>query len=96
MDRIIHELSQHAAVEEQVFYPIARRVLKDEDDLVAPSRPHPRAPDSPPANILLAPVAKAMDLAKDAIKGARRARELTAARRGSARARGRVARSTRR
>jgi hypothetical protein len=37
-----------------------------------------------------------MDLAKDAIKGARRARKLTAARRGSARARGSVARSTRR
>jgi hypothetical protein len=31
---------------------------------LAPTRPHPRAPDSPPANILLAPVAKAMDLAK--------------------------------
>jgi hemerythrin-like domain-containing protein len=171
MDRIIHELSQHAAVEEQVFYPIARRVLKDEEDLVlealeehhvvkwtlselegmdpdnerfepkakvlfesvrhhveeeetelfpklnkamsseqldalgtaitkakrlAHTRPHPRAPDSPPANILLGPVAKAIDLAKDAIRGARRARKLSAARRGSARGRGRVARSTRR
>jgi hemerythrin-like domain-containing protein len=44
MDRIIHELSQHAAVEEQVFYPMARKVLRDEEDLVQRSCSRASAP----------------------------------------------------
>lgn len=32
VDRIIEELSQHAAIEEQVFYPVTRATVSDVDD----------------------------------------------------------------
>jgi hemerythrin superfamily protein len=35
----------------------------------APSRPHPRSPDTPPANVAVAPIASALDHARDVGKG---------------------------
>ena len=36
---------------------------------VAPTRPHPRAPDQPPGNIIAGGVAAVMDKGRDAMKG---------------------------
>jgi len=36
---------------------------------IAPTRPHPRAPDEPPANLLAGGVAAVMDRGRDALKG---------------------------
>ena len=144
VDRIIEELSVHAAVEEQLFYPVARLTVADTEDIalesieehhivkwelseledldpaderfnakvtvlmenvrhhvkeeeedffpkvrdelgrndlsdlgdtmveakkIAPTHPHPTAPDSPPANLLAGPVAGTMDKVADTAKG---------------------------
>ena len=37
VDRIVEELSKHAAVEEQLFYPVARATVPDTDDVVLES-----------------------------------------------------------
>jgi hemerythrin superfamily protein len=37
VDRIVEELSKHAAVEEQFFYPVARATVPDTDDVVLES-----------------------------------------------------------
>jgi hemerythrin superfamily protein len=142
VDRIIEELSLHAAVEEQVFYPAVRQAVESTEDEVlesleehhivkwtlselegmdprderfdakvtvliesvrhhmkeeegdlfpkvrkavsaaelkelgalmqqvkksAPTRPHPRSPDQPPGNLLVAPVAAVIDKGKEAV-----------------------------
>ena len=36
-DRIVEELSRHAAIEEQLFYPVARATVPDTDDIVLES-----------------------------------------------------------
>ena len=37
VDRIIEELSIHAAIEEQVFYPVARATVPDTEDIALES-----------------------------------------------------------
>ena len=37
VDRIIEELSVHAAIEEQVFYPVARATVPDTEDIALES-----------------------------------------------------------
>src|SRR3954468_3324868 len=37
VDRIIEELSQHAAIEEQLFYPVARAAVPDTEDIALES-----------------------------------------------------------
>jgi hemerythrin superfamily protein len=37
VDRMVEELSKHAAVEEQLFYPVARATVPDTDDIVLES-----------------------------------------------------------
>ena len=37
VDRIVEELSKHAAIEEQLFYPVARATVPDTDDIVLES-----------------------------------------------------------
>jgi hemerythrin superfamily protein len=144
VDDMIRELSIHAAIEEQVFYPAVREALPDGHELVrhsleehkeakdllaelegmqpgdqgfeekvgnlvadvrehveeeegqifpkletaigpealrrvgaalekakkvAPTRPHPRAPSKPPANLVAGPAAGAIDRARDEITG---------------------------
>ncbi len=146
-DRIVHELSVHAAIEEQVLYPAIRDALPDAEDEVlealeehhvakwvlseiegmspnherfqakvtvliesvrhhveeeeeelfpkvrkafsaeqleqigealaeakkiAPTRPHPKAPDTPPRNIVAGPGAALLDKARDAAKKAKK------------------------
>jgi len=144
VDRIIEELSKHAAVEEQLFYPVARATVADAEDITlesleehhvvkwvlselvdldptherfdakvtvlienvrhhieeeeteffpkvrrdlgrsaladlgqamaeakksAPTRPHPRSPDSPPANAVVGSIAGVIDRVGDNISG---------------------------
>jgi hemerythrin-like domain-containing protein len=142
VDKIIQELSVHAAIEEQVFYPAVRSAVEQAEDEVlesleehhivkwtlselegmdpederfdakvtvliesvrhhideeegemfpkvrkavgrkelqelgeqmkdakqaAPTRPHPRAPDQPPGNLIAGPLAALLDAGKDAV-----------------------------
>jgi hemerythrin superfamily protein len=143
VDKIIKELSTHAAIEEQVFYPAVREAVPESEDVVlesleehhivkwtlselqnmdpehervepkvtvliesvrhhveeeegelfpkvrevlkrkrltevgdamaqakkvAPTRPHPKAPDTPPGNLVAGAGAAVVDKAKDAVK----------------------------
>ena len=146
-DKVIRELSVHAAIEEQVFYPAVREAVEEAEDTVlesleehhivkwtlseldgmapeaerfvakvtvliesvrhhveeeedelfpevrealsrkqlaelgeamekakqtAPTRPHPRAPDTPPGNLVAGTGAAVLDKARDAVKGRRK------------------------
>ncbi|NEB03691.1 hemerythrin domain-containing protein [Streptomyces sp. SID13726] len=83
-DRLIGELMtevrSHIADEEQNLFPQLRAACseKELDELgdkvrmakkTAPTRPHPSAPDTPPANKLLAPGAGMVDRLRDALSG---------------------------
>ncbi|MFF4836065.1 hemerythrin domain-containing protein [Streptomyces sp. NPDC001315] len=83
-DRLIGELMReirsHIADEEQNLFPRLRAACTPDalDHLgdkvrmakkVAPTRPHPSAPDTPPANKLLAPGAGLVDRLRDALTG---------------------------
>jgi hemerythrin superfamily protein len=147
VDQVIEELSKHAAIEEQVFYPAVREEVKDVEDLtlealeehhvvkwtlselegmspeherftakmtvlmesvrhhveeeegemfpevrkalgrkklgklgdqmeslkgIAPTRPHPKAPDEPPANLIANTGAGAVDQVRSSAKKARK------------------------
>jgi len=73
---LIEQVQHHVKEEEGEMFPRARRALDRETLLdladamkaarmLAPTRPHPNAPDQPPANLLNTGVA-AMDMARDA------------------------------
>ncbi len=69
----------HAQAEEQNIFPLLR-ALEGEDTLLemgaryekakasAPTHPHPHAPDTPPGNKILGPVAALFDKARDAAR----------------------------
>jgi hemerythrin superfamily protein len=71
---------EHAQAEEREVFPLLRQV-EDEKKRTqmgaryekakasAPSHPHPHAPDTPPGNKMLGPVAALLDKARDAVKG---------------------------
>lgn len=73
---LIEQVEHHVKEEEGEMFPRARRALDRETlvdladalnaaRMVAPTRPHPNAPDEPPANLLNTGAA-AMDMARDA------------------------------
>ncbi|WP_214322813.1 hemerythrin domain-containing protein [Nonomuraea sediminis] len=77
---LIKDVREHAAEEESQLFPqLAQHA--DADELrklgskinaikkVAPTRPHPSAPDTPPANKLLAPGAGLVDRIRDLVSG---------------------------
>ncbi|MEU6307681.1 hemerythrin domain-containing protein [Streptomyces chartreusis] len=77
---LMSEVRSHIADEEQNLFPQLRAACPSDalDDLgdkvrqakkVAPTRPHPAAPDKPPANKLLAPGAGLVDRLRDALTG---------------------------
>ncbi|MFD0432562.1 hemerythrin [Streptomyces sp. WAC 01325] len=77
---LMSEVRSHIADEEQNLFPQLRTACPPDalDDLgdkvrqakkVAPTRPHPAAPDKPPANKLLAPGAGLVDRLRDALTG---------------------------
>ncbi|MFJ5775413.1 hemerythrin domain-containing protein [Streptomyces sp. NPDC093094] len=77
---LMTEIRMHVADEEQNLFPTLRAACPPEalDDLgekvrmakkTAPTRPHPSAPDKPPANKLLAPGMGMIDRMRDALTG---------------------------
>lgn len=75
---LMREIREHVAKEEGEMFPHLRQVLS-QDELVelgakvesvkkiAPTRPHPSAPDQPPGNKVLGPVAGQFDRIRDAV-----------------------------
>ncbi|MER7399097.1 hemerythrin domain-containing protein [Streptomyces sp. NPDC000151] len=77
---LISEIRSHVADEENNLFPQLRQAASAEelDELgekvrqakkAAPTRPHPAAPSTPPANKILAPGAGLVDRARDALSG---------------------------
>ncbi|KFE64834.1 hemerythrin domain-containing protein [Hyalangium minutum] len=80
---LIENVRTHIAVEEQVLFPELRKVFEPSElremaqmlalaKKAAPTRPHPRAPDSPPGNLAAGAVSSVLDMGKDALQAARR------------------------
>ncbi|MEU3346496.1 hemerythrin domain-containing protein [Streptomyces sp. NPDC006700] len=78
--RLMREIREHVTDEEQNLFPLLREATKPEEleelgekvrsaKKTAPTRPHPAAPDRPPANKLLAPGAGLVDRIRDAVTG---------------------------
>jgi hemerythrin superfamily protein len=78
--RVRLDVSEHVRDEEERLFPLlaaacSPRALDELGDKVraakeaAPTRPHPSAPDTPPANKLLAPGAGLVDRARDVLSG---------------------------
>ncbi|MFF4902904.1 hemerythrin domain-containing protein [Streptomyces sp. NPDC001068] len=80
LQQLMDEVSAHVQDEEDNLFPMLRQACSQEalNDLgdkirraksLAPTRPHPAAPNTPPANKLLAPGAGLVDRARDFITG---------------------------
>jgi hemerythrin superfamily protein len=77
---LIESVRHHVKEEEQDMFPKVRKALSrseleelgdrlQEAKAAAPTRPHPRAPDEPPGNVVAGPVAAVMDAGKDVAAG---------------------------
>lgn len=75
---LMENVRHHVEEEEQELFPILRDTFgrNDMNDLgealadakkIAPTRPHPLSPDSPPANVITAPIAGLIDRIRDGI-----------------------------
>jgi hemerythrin superfamily protein len=71
----------HASSEEATTFPLLREMEDTESRVAlggryehakskAPTHPHPHAPDTPPGNMILGPVAALFDKARDAVRDA--------------------------
>jgi hemerythrin superfamily protein len=80
---LMESVRAHVEEEEEKLFPQVRRVftateLKDMAEALmmakkaAPTRPHPRAPDSPPGNLVAGAMSAMLDMGKDAIQATRR------------------------
>lgn len=79
--RQLHDdVLEHAQAEEQNIFPLLRALENQEEraqlgaryekaKASAPTHPHPHAPDTPPGNKVLGPVAAFADKVRDAAKG---------------------------
>jgi hemerythrin superfamily protein len=76
MNRVIEDVTHHAKEEERDMLPKLRNALtrKDLNELgdrmktakkMAPTRPHPSAPNTPPGNLIAGPAAAIADRARD-------------------------------
>ena len=75
---LIESVRHHIDEEENGMFPKVRKAVgrkelqelgeqMEEAKQAAPTRPHPRAPDQPPANLILGPVAALLDAGKEAL-----------------------------
>jgi hemerythrin superfamily protein len=74
---LMESVRNHVREEESELFPKAMRMLRRQlDELgeqmarakrLAPTRPHPRAPDEPPGNYIAAPMAAMADRARDLV-----------------------------
>jgi hemerythrin superfamily protein len=78
---LIESVEHHIKEEEDEMFPKVRKALSrtqldeigdlmDRAKLAAPTRPHPRSPDEPPANAIAGPLMAVLDAGKDAVHGA--------------------------
>lgn len=75
---LMHEIREHVQEEESEIFPHMRTIFTS-DELVdlgrkvesvkklAPTRPHPSAPDEPPGDLLLGPITGILDRMRDAV-----------------------------
>lgn len=82
-EKLMGEVRHHVEEEENELFPQLRSALGErrlmemgqqlaEAKKRAPTRPHPRAPNTPPGNVAAGPLAGVMDKARDAVRGAKR------------------------
>jgi hemerythrin superfamily protein len=80
LDQLRDDVLAHAEAEEENIFPLLRALERDEERIdlgaryekakaSAPTHPHPNAPDTPPGNKLLGPIAAFADKVRDAAKG---------------------------
>jgi hemerythrin superfamily protein len=76
---LMESVRHHVEEEQDELFPKARRLLGQDmlEELgermekakkIAPTRPHPRAPDQPPGNLVAGTMAAVMDRAKDMVR----------------------------
>lgn len=87
---LIESVKHHIREEEETLFPLVRKSF-DENQLselaetlekakkLAPTRPHPRAPDEPPGNLVAGMMAGVMDRGRDLLRGKRAAKRPEAA-----------------
>lgn len=82
-EKLKGEVRHHVEEEENELFPQLRSTLGEhrlmevgqqlaEAKRRAPTRPHPHAPDTPPASVAAGPVAAVVDKARDAVRDAAR------------------------
>ncbi len=80
---LMENVRTHVEEEEKELFPAVRKAfapkeLRDMAEALkvakkaAPTRPHPRAPDTPPGNMVAGAVSSVLDMGKDALRAARR------------------------
>jgi len=90
---LIENVRTHVKEEERELFPLVRKAMSREELMelgenlaqlkkAAPTRPHPRAPDQPPGNLIAGAVAKVMDTGRDLLSGRRVRPQEMAARQG--------------
>jgi hemerythrin superfamily protein len=83
---LMENVRTHVAEEERELFPRVRKAfspseLRDMAEALmlskraSPTRPHPRAPDTPPGNLVAGAMSAVLDMGKDALRTARRKAE---------------------
>ena len=92
MTVLMESIRHHVEEEEGTLFPKLRRLMSSEElavlgeamegaKKVAPTHPHPMAPDTPPGNVVSGALAKILDSGKDLVRGtARSARRAVSSR----------------
>jgi hemerythrin superfamily protein len=80
---LMESIRTHVAEEERVLFPQVRKAFTPAElkamaralmvaKRAAPTRPHPRAPDTPPGNLVAGTMSAVLDMGKDAVRALRR------------------------
>jgi hypothetical protein len=80
---LMENVRTHVAEEERRLFPRVRKAFSPAElremaqmlmmaKKAAPTRPHPRAPDSPPGNLVAGAVSAVLDMGKEAVRSVRR------------------------